>query len=495
MRQSRHMLIAWTVSVLALVAGCVLLWTAQSSTAGMAMGYTAMLAAVIASSGAQKNRYPLIAGVVAAGACVAVYIGTGGQANPYAPALWQLSLWAGGYVCVGWLITLLPLPTSAQRTFARNHNESVSEDIIDTQQHAPTSETGHIDPSSGNEWLAEMLASFDSWFEQFSDTGRLRGQFDVFLRNHMQTLLGSCRVRTYRWASDNRHVISLAAADGDRQSWCSAENTLLGHVLTTGQTFVGWGTQMGQYLYELQAADDEPIQWCFAIRRDHRSVGAVAVTNVPVHTRPNMTTLKAVASLVGHLWNRIEDDIEKAQYRSTDFSTGVYHREETLRIGQQIHEQAQIDGEPFVVMLVGVEGMRALDDSGNWQRKDQLLQTIGKTVRQQVRGDDVVGRFAEDTFVLILRRLDLHLGMLIARKFLNVVGTVLAEECSDITTPTNRCVLVPCEPGGENFSSALTRGLGLLGRARRENLELVYELDGELFSPKAQQQTTNAEAD
>ena len=74
--------------------------------------------------------------------------------------------------------------------------------------------------------------------------------------------------------------------------------------------------------------------------------------------------------------------------------------------------------EPVVLAAVAIEGLRGLDDAGHWQQRDALITRVGHGLAERVRSDDVVGRFSDERFVVLLRRLDSGLGKLIAEKLL-----------------------------------------------------------------------------
>jgi PleD family two-component response regulator len=90
-------------------------------------------------------------------------------------------------------------------------------------------------------------------------------------------------------------------------------------------------------------------------------------------------------------------------------------------------------------------------------------------MRAKLRSDDLVGRFSEDRFVAVLRRLDLALGQMIARKLLTTVEGVLEEQPVLAELVRARCGLADLGPDG--FEGALTRCFEALRQARTENHE------------------------
>ena len=56
------------------------------------------------------------------------------------------------------------------------------------------------------------------------------------------------------------------------------------------------------------------------------------------------------------------------------------------------------------------------------------MRQIGLYMRRKLRSDDLVGRFSDDRFVAVLRRLDISLGTLIARKLLSAAREGIASQ-------------------------------------------------------------------
>src|SRR5262249_43420109 len=88
------------------------------------------------------------------------------------------------------------------------------------------------------------------------------------------------------------------------------------------------------------------------------------------------------------------------------------------------------DEEPMMVLALAIEGLRALDDCGQWNRRDAVIERIGRVLSRRVRSDDLVGRFSDDRFIVVLRRLDSRLGTLVAEKLLHTLRSEVLDEWS-----------------------------------------------------------------
>ena len=113
--------------------------------------------------------------------------------------------------------------------------------------------------------------------------------------------------------------------------------------------------------------------------------------------------------------------------RRTDQASGVLTRNDFFDLGGQALEDSYNNNEPVVVAVVALEGLRRLDDTHCWGERDTLIERLGRVIAGRTRSDDLVGRFADDRFVVLLRRLDSGLGRLIAEKMLAAANDCVAQ--------------------------------------------------------------------
>jgi hypothetical protein len=151
--------------------------------------------------------------------------------------------------------------------------------------------------------------------------------------------------------------------------------------------------------------------------------------------------------------------------------------------------------------------MRKLDDAGFWRQRDSLIQDLGRALRAKIRADDVLGRFSDDRFVVVLRGLEPALATRVAEKLLDTVrAQAIQAACQlnhqgraepwQLKVRAGLAGIGPhCAPCSRPFAtfdpqagapptpeavhtgqSVLQRALGLIEYARRERVELVTDL-------------------
>ncbi|MGB9626234.1 MAG: GGDEF domain-containing protein, partial [Phycisphaerae bacterium] len=340
----------------------------------------------------------------------------------------------------------------------------------DTAAH-PSGGAGPVPPASPGRWvtcLSEVAASFSRWLEEHAEDEHVWPSFDRFVRETLLDLIGATRVRLFRVADGGRALRPLTEAAG---SACEAMTPtgLVEHVLATGRRYIRGDWTHGELLDLLAdqsrsnplcepTPDDSSTTpsksrpaaalapgspadapaWLFPIRgrnntahpdargRSSRSIGLVAVGEALEHNLADREALDALANLINAFWLHVRDVQSLHRTRRTDHASGVLNRTDFLDAAQTATDQAQQDGEPVLVMALAIEGLRRLDDEGHWTLRDRLIRQTGNTLRSKLRNDDLVGRFSDDRFVALLRRLDLALGRLVSSKAIQSIRQAVA---------------------------------------------------------------------
>lgn len=83
-------------------------------------------------------------------------------------------------------------------------------------------------------------------------------------------------------------------------------------------------------------------------------------------------------------------------------------------------------GDPFTLVMVDVDGLKALNDSRGHSAGDELLRTVARALKAAVRKEDVVYRLGGDEFAVLLSATEAEQAQV-------VIGRVV---CSD---PAGRC--------------------------------------------------------
>ncbi|HOW72010.1 MAG TPA: GGDEF domain-containing protein [Phycisphaerae bacterium] len=308
--------------------------------------------------------------------------------------------------------------------------------------------------------LNTVTSSFLDWWSAQDTETCLWPAFDLFVRETLLDIAGAKRVRLFHTA-ENGQVLRSLSQDARGASGAIAPTALMGHVLNLGRVYVQGDWSHGpmvdrlaaesaqQVLSSLQlpepgsgratqnprpVLEQGPVAWMFPILSPaspeanggaqgagRHAVGLVVVGDLPETSLSDRSMLDGLSQLISAFWLHVRDYESLQIARRTDRGSGVLNRADFLSTGESATAEARREGEPIVVMAVAVEGLRRFDDLGQWTLRDRIILEAGRVLRRKLRNDDLVGRFSDDRFVVLLRWLDVGLGRLIAEK---VIGWV-----------------------------------------------------------------------
>lgn len=326
--------------------------------------------------------------------------------------------------------------------------------------------------------ISTLLARFGHWFSQWNDDASRWVALDQFLRGQLYDTLQAERVRCFRVSTDGSVLEPLTPSTQPFERPLSARNGLFGHVLTTGTIYHLQASDSAPTLRKLAAATPDPPAWCFPILRGLRRVGLVSVGSMPADTLRRGPLLEALARVINLIWDKLIDHEELAIARQTDQGTGVLTRANFFKVAEDVLAESYEAHEPCVILAATLEGVRRLDDLGLWELRDSVVACAGQVIRRRVRSDDIVGRFADDRFVAILRRLDTSLGRLIAEKLIEAIKSSL-DALTLGQAPINlRCAIVGTPDERPTPRELISRAFALAEQAREAGSEEVAQEPG-----------------
>ena len=260
-----------------------------------------------------------------------------------------------------------------------------------------------------------MAESFLAWCEQELPDAHPWNAFDQLVREMLTEQLGAVRVRCYQVLPGDQQFRSLSQPGTSGGAKC-ARSGILGHVATTGREFVAADPTHGELVDQLAEDGNEPWEWIHPIRDQAQTVGLVAVGKLPPTTVLDSGRRQDLATLITIFWKYVACLERLRIAERTDKASGLLTRSDFFALATRALTDSYAENEPVVVVVLALEGLRWLDDVGRWSDHDTLVENIGLLVKRRIRTDDIIGRFSDDRFVLLLRRLDSSLGRLIAAK-------------------------------------------------------------------------------
>jgi GGDEF domain-containing protein len=334
--------------------------------------------------------------------------------------------------------------------------------------------------------LAEMTASFNARFAQLNDDEDLWPAFDRWMRDALNQFVSARRVRCFS-VNETAHRLASLSGNLDDPFWHDRPpHGLVDRVIETRQRFIR-GLAGNDDITEQLAASwedehDHPNavtappslpDWIVPVRHERKTIGLLVVGELPAETIGDPALLGAVGHLIETFWRYVYQADALTRAQRTDRASGALNRIDLTAQAERVLREAADEDEPTVVLAMSVEGVRRLDDGGEWDLRNWLIQQIGLAMRRKLRSDDLVGRFSDDRFVAVLRRLDGNLGRLIAGKLLTAVTAKISVQPIVHRTISLRCGLA--ESHGQGIEDTLVRAFDALRLAREQNYEILVE--------------------
>lgn len=108
-------------------------------------------------------------------------------------------------------------------------------------------------------------------------------------------------------------------------------------------------------------------------------------------------------SLQEEMERRKETEQELRRLAARDPLTGVYNRQHVERQAGEILKDAGQAGETVGMILIDLDGFKAVNDSHGHPIGDTVLRELTKRIQTLIRANDILGRYGGDEFVVVLR--------------------------------------------------------------------------------------------
>lgn len=133
---------------------------------------------------------------------------------------------------------------------------------------------------------------------------------------------------------------------------------------------------------------------------------------------------------------------------------------------EQATTHARHHGQRLAVLLLGVDGFRAINEAWGHVTGDRILRTLGQRLRDLLRGGDTLARFAGDEFAVLLNELDrAEDAALVARRLQAAVRDPIGVGEHEVTLSV--CIGVAVAPeDGERSAGLLQHAAAALHQAK-----------------------------
>lgn len=344
-------------------------------------------------------------------------------------------------------------------------------------QQANTDETAPLPSTTDAHHITSAIDQFGGWLEQHRNDADPWPKFDEFVRSLLYEHCNATHVRPFRLLATGEDLVPLRESDplfDDER--ISARRGIIGHVVTTGRSYVDGLESQGDLVNQLAEDTEESIAWCFAVRRGSQRLGVVVVGQTSMVPGPCGDFARAMEKLINLFWCSVSEAQLSRSAAQVDPVSALHTRPAFLRVAEDALQSSFAQGEPVAVVVIALEGLRELNDSGRWEVADDLMHEVSDVLRRKIRLDDRIGRFDGSRIVLLLRRVDSELASLIVNQMMSRVSDVSADESRWASPITVRCGVTGSGTDQPTLRTLVSRALTQCRRARIEGVPIASDL-------------------
>lgn len=325
--------------------------------------------------------------------------------------------------------------------------------------------------------FSRCLEQFDEWLESRRTDPDPWPEFGEFIRGVLYDCCATSHVRLFRVLSEDEELVPVREAHPfTEDEWPSAREGIVGHVVTTGRSYLAGDASQGELIENLARRTPKAPVWCFAVTQGARKIGVVTVGGLEGHERFDRNHYRAVELLVAHFWNTLSEVCRGRTAETRDPTSNALTRKSFFSEAERALGESYKQGEPCALAVVAMESLRHLNDTGRWDTFDEVVREVSWTLTQRMRGDDLLGRFDESRFLLLLRRVDSSLGSLILQQITAKLAALCSDEHRWDTELAVRCGVAGTGTGRAAFGTLLSQALSLCREAREGGVVLASDL-------------------
>jgi diguanylate cyclase (GGDEF)-like protein/PAS domain S-box-containing protein len=166
------------------------------------------------------------------------------------------------------------------------------------------------------------------------------------------------------------------------------------------------------------------------------------------------------------------------QITATDALTQLPNRRRFIEELDREHGRAARAWDSYAILRVDIDGLKLHNEELGVPRGDEILEKVAERLRDGRREYDVLARFQEDEFIVLLPGADMTAARVVAERMRNAVSNapIGAAEVRKVSVSVGAAVWVP--PSGETGPDVVRRAGDALAAAQRRGLSEIT-IEGE----------------
>jgi diguanylate cyclase (GGDEF)-like protein len=155
-----------------------------------------------------------------------------------------------------------------------------------------------------------------------------------------------------------------------------------------------------------------------------------------------------------------------ARMAETDPLTGVPNRRHVLELGQRLMNRCVQDGRSYSMLLLDLDGFKQVNDRFGHAAGDAALCAVSRTLRQNLRPDDHLGRYGGEEFAVLLPGADAVEAAAVAERLRAAVAALQPDWAPGASPLTLSGGIAIATAERSDFSQLLVRADQALYRAK-----------------------------
>jgi diguanylate cyclase (GGDEF)-like protein/PAS domain S-box-containing protein len=143
----------------------------------------------------------------------------------------------------------------------------------------------------------------------------------------------------------------------------------------------------------------------------------------------------------------LEKAAEMEQLALIDPLTGAGNRRYTERVLGEACDRYKRDGDNFALLFLDIDHFKAVNDKHGHEPGDAVLKAVSRTLANNLRSFDFLGRWGGDEFIIILTKADTGCTQSVAARCCALVRSCLVEWAGRNIRPTISIGAAMIEPG------------------------------------------------
>jgi diguanylate cyclase (GGDEF)-like protein len=198
------------------------------------------------------------------------------------------------------------------------------------------------------------------------------------------------------------------------------------------------------------------------IARVFRSIAASAISKQLLQVRHDRLseTLDKLRATQKQLASK---NRELATLSEIDALTQLYNRRKIDQIMAEVLAETQLPARPVALILLDIDHFKSHNDRYGHQAGDRIIQTVAEVLRISARGNDSIGRWGGEEFLIVCRETDIESAAIIAERLRHSIEQAPLEVETRVTCSFG----ITSYRAGDNADSLLKRADEALYRSKQ----------------------------